>query len=294
MPRSRPRPIPGATTYGGSTISALAIQADGKVVAGGAFDSAVGTAQPGLLRFNTDGSVDPGFSAGVFATTVANTYPSVSTLAVQSDGKIIVGGLFETIGGVAASSVARLNTDGSVDTSFNAGGVGPDTYVTSVVVQPDGDIVVAGAFATFNGVPSAQVARLRGDGSVDPLFFPGAGTGNTGFINSLALAPDGSILLAGSFTTFDGQPRDGVARLVGGEVIAPRDHLRRDGQCAGGSGVHVRHHGGRSADELRGQRSAGRPVIVGGGCHRRGRRPARGPSPWRSAPPTRRALARPR
>src|SRR5690606_28191869 len=95
---------------------------------------------------------------------------SVRGLALQSDGKIIVGGRFTSYNGTARGRVARLNTDGSLDTTFAAVGVGADAQVEAVLVQPDGQILVAGNFNNYNGTARQKVVRLNTDGSVDPSF----------------------------------------------------------------------------------------------------------------------------
>ena len=217
-----PAADPGAVdSHLGTTLYALALQPDGKVIAGGSLNPVNGQPVADVLRFNSDGSVDTGFNAGVPTEAVAGRMPFVYSLALQPDGKVIVGGYFSAINGVPCNNLARLNVDGSMDTGFVAGGLGTDGLVRSIAVQTDGKIVLGGEFTKVNGIVLNGIARLNADGTTDPLFFPGTGTGGTGVINSLALAPDGSILVGGTFTTFDGQARDGVAELTGGELTAP-------------------------------------------------------------------------
>ena len=143
----------------------------------------------------------------------------VSRLALQPDGKLIVAGGFTSIGGIAANNLARLNADGNLDTTFNAGTGATD--IASIVVQTNGEILIGGGFTSVNGVALNGVARLEAGGNVDSLFFPGTGTGGTGTVSSLALAPDGSVFVSGNFSEFNGQARDGIVRLIGGDVIAP-------------------------------------------------------------------------
>ncbi len=214
---------PGDNPYLATTFYALAVQPDGRVLAGGETNSVNNQAQPGVIRFNADGSVDASFQAGAQTylgdTTGSGTY--TLALAVQADGKVIVGGSFDAISGVKVDNLARLNADGSLDAAFNATGPGTNDTVHSVTVQPDGKIIVGGEFTTIKGVALAGVARLDADGSVDPQFNPGTGTGGTGVVNSVALAADGSVVVGGTFTQFNGQPRDGVVRLFGGDIPAP-------------------------------------------------------------------------
>ncbi len=157
------------------------------------------------------GGVDPSFDPG------SSPDFSVFTIAVQPDGKIVIGGEF----GSPGNSVARLNTDGSVDKTFNPG-TGVNTYdylvglshVYALALQPDEKLVIAGVFATFNGVARNGIARLNPDGSLDLSFDPGTGPGVAiPNIYSVALQPDGKLLVVGSFNSFHGVSRNGVARL---------------------------------------------------------------------------------
>jgi uncharacterized delta-60 repeat protein len=135
----------------------------------------------------------------------SNNY--IYAIAVQPDGKILVGGDFTSFGcdpgcgpaSVARSKIARLNADGSVDVTFDPGADGP---VNAIVVQPDGKIIIAGAFANVGGggsgsTPRKYLARLNPDGTVDPGFNPGVNMNNS--VYAVALQPDGKILVGGGF-----------------------------------------------------------------------------------------------
>ncbi|WP_198973132.1 delta-60 repeat domain-containing protein, partial [Xylophilus sp. ASV27] len=86
------------------------------------------------------------------------------SLAVQPDGKVLVGGGFTQLGGQTRTYLARLNADGSLDTGFN-----PDANnaVYSLAVQPDGKVLVGGAFTQLGGQTRNRLARLNADGSLD-------------------------------------------------------------------------------------------------------------------------------
>src|SRR5207247_2555797 len=105
-------------------------------------------------RLNTDGSVDPSFDSG--------TGPNglVYSVALQPDGKLLIGGEFTGVNGTSRNHIARLNANGSLDTSFNLTGTGANDSVNSVVVQTDGKAVIGGAFASVNGAARGRVARL--------------------------------------------------------------------------------------------------------------------------------------
>lgn len=186
-----------ATTTGKSTGTALAIQSDGKiVVAGGGLTSNEQDLADTLFRLNTNGTLDTSFgSAGV-----DNLLPSGATafgfvaVAIQSDGKIV--GLAETLNGLM---VARVETNGSLDSSFGSGGftaaVGVAGFNTlfpgGLAIQPDGKLVVVAG----GGNPSIM-ARFDADGELDSTFGKG-GVANLEFPSPthVAVESNGKILV---------------------------------------------------------------------------------------------------
>jgi uncharacterized delta-60 repeat protein len=184
-------------------VFAVAIQTDGKIVVGGNFTSIGGggngnTSRSRIARLNIDGTLDASFDPG------ASPSP-VSALVVQPDEKILVGGYFNFLGGggfgnVPRSKIGRLNSDGTVDTSFNPGANG---QITAMLLQPDGKILIGGFFTMIGGggtgnTARSRIARLNPDGSVDTTF--NAGANNT--VRAFALQRDGRIVVVGDFTNF--------------------------------------------------------------------------------------------
>src|SRR5690606_4781715 len=88
---------------------------------------------------------------------------AVYSLALQPDGKVLVGGLFTELGGQTRNRLARLNPDGSLDADFNPGANGP---IDTVALQPDGKVLVGGQFTQLGGQPRNRLARLNPDGSL--------------------------------------------------------------------------------------------------------------------------------
>ena len=112
-----------------------------------------------------------------------------------------------TFNGVTAPCLARLNADGSLDASFNAGGSGVAVNgygngVESIVLLANGQILISGGFSSYNGVAEGGVARLNADGSLDATFQ--VGTGADYVVTTLGVQADGRILAAGGFNNFDG------------------------------------------------------------------------------------------
>jgi len=135
---------------------------------------------------------------------------TVYTTSVQSDGKIIIGGLFTFYNGTARNCIARLNTDGSLDATFNIG-TGANSCVNSTSVQADGKIIIGGYFTSYNGTSRNRIARLNADGNLDVTFNPG--TGANSCVNSTSVQADGKIIIGGVFTAFNGKFSNRIARL---------------------------------------------------------------------------------
>src|SRR6185295_2096936 len=134
-------------------------------------------------------------------------------LAVQPDGKIVMGGQFTTVSGVGRNFIARLNADGTLDNLFTPLLGGPDGPVRAVAVQPDGEILIAGEFLNYDGASRNGVARLLANGALDSSFVPGTGADAT--VLSVAVQADGNVLVGGDVANFNGVARSRIARLVG-------------------------------------------------------------------------------
>jgi uncharacterized delta-60 repeat protein len=200
----------GGTVGVSAAVLAVAVQSDGKIIIGGNFTTARGTTQNYIARLNTDGTLDTGFNTGG---TVGADNP-VYAVAVQSDGKIIIGGTFITARGTTQNRIARLNTDGTLDTGFNTGGtIGADGGVYAVAVQSDGKIIIGGFFTTARGTTQNRIARLNTDGTLDTGFNTGGTIGVSAFVSAIAIQSDGKIIIGGFFTTARGTTQNYIARL---------------------------------------------------------------------------------
>lgn len=184
-------------------VYAVAVQPDGRVLIGGAFRSVNGIPSTRIARLNADGSVHDEFRPGIGPDGL------VRAIAVQPDGGILIGGDFNSVAGAARVGIARLTQSGAVDATFDPGAGAPNVY--SIVIQPDGKVLIAGAFTSAAGSAVRYVARLNQDGSIDRTFNPGSGP--DGMVRSLAMLPDGRIVIGGDFTSFGGVKRPGVAVL---------------------------------------------------------------------------------
>lgn len=183
-------------------VETLVPQPDGKVLVGGLIHTAssgqifTGGLSSGVLRLHADGTVDTSFDIGAGAHELGNTTQPmrVQAMALQSDGKVLVGGEFTGFRGVNARRLARLETNGQLDAGFQTamGASGPDSTVFGLLVQADGRVVVSGQFSQIGGAARANLARLLPGGGVD-LGFDAA---QTSLCRQTLLQPDGRLLVA--------------------------------------------------------------------------------------------------
>lgn len=199
--------VPGTNSLGLSTgVEYFALQPDGKILAAGIIDL---PNFRGLIRLNSDGSLDPGFAS----VTVDQSGYSVS---VQSDSKILLNGLFTQVNGDTRLGIVRLNANGTPDPTFTAG-VSRFASVNGIVIQPDGKTIVAGVFLYARGVARRNIARFNTNGTLDTTFDPGTGPGySVGLANNIqniALQSDGKIIAVGNFGSYNGSPGAGIVRI---------------------------------------------------------------------------------
>ncbi len=190
------------------TVYAVAVQPDGKILIGGDFTFVNNTNRARIARLNANGSLDLGFNPG------SGAGAAVRAIALQPDGKVVIGGSFTNVNGSSRTYVARLLSTGAVDPAFHPG-AGGDAPVLALGLQPDGRILAAGDFHAFNGVNRNRLTRLMPDGTTDPSI--NFGTGANSFISALLIQANEQIVIGGGFTEFNGIPRPYVARLLGGE-----------------------------------------------------------------------------
>ncbi len=204
-----------------STVYALAVQSDGKLLIGGDFTAVNGIPANHVARLNANGSVDLTF-------TNATANDSVRAITIQLDGQILLGGLFTSVNGNPYfNHIARLNSaNGSTDTTFNPG-LGADAAVLSIAVQTDSRIVVGGLFTHCSGVTRNRITRLNPDGTVDPTI--NFGVGADSFVGAVVVqeatitgyptnVPNEKIIIGGGFTHYFGESHEHLARIYGGSI----------------------------------------------------------------------------
>lgn len=194
------------SSFPNGAVNAIAIQTDGKIVLGGAFTSVNGAARNRIARLNSDGSLDNTFLNGL-----AGASAAVRCVQIQPDGKILIGGDFTTVNGTARGSVARLNSNGALDTGF-ASSPGANGFVYALARQPDSSVVIGGTFSTYAAASLTRVARLYADGTRDTTF---TNFGINNIVRALAVQSDGGLLIGGTFTMIENTSRLSLGRLYG-------------------------------------------------------------------------------
>jgi len=239
-----------AGTGPNNTVFSMELDDAGSIYIGGLFNHVDGTARTHLVKLTAGGTVDAAFDpgnrvggtvfdialgwdrvlavgdAGVAALALDGsraegfTPPDIDgdvfAVALQPNGRIVIGGEFTRVNGVARNNVARLNRDGSLDESFDPG-VGPNASVHALAVDRDG-ILIGGLFVTVEGLSSRRLARLGFDGKLSRDFM--VGSGFNGPVQTIYRRVDGRYLVGGSFGNYDGTIQANVTLINGDGSIA--------------------------------------------------------------------------
>lgn len=180
-------------------------QPDGKILIGGIFDNYNGVSRNGIARINADGSLDTTFDPG---TGITGANDEIFCMLLEPDGKIVIGGIFTSFNGVPRGNIARLNADGSLDTTFNP--TGANGEVITISRQSTGKLIIGGLFTQYNGV-TRRLVRLNTDGSADTSFQ--IGTGPNAYVWTSSVLPDDKIYVGGGWATFNGVSANSIIRL---------------------------------------------------------------------------------
>ena len=216
------------------TVEAVLVQPDGKILIGGYFTTYNGTARRLLARLNADGTHDAAFVPPTFG---GGASWRVESLALQPDGKALIGGSFYFSGSPFKAALCRVTTLGALDSSFNGvtdgahvdGSTGTIRSVLDIKVEMSGSILIAGNFTAFNNTTRGGFARLTSTGALDAGIAP---TTN-GSCETILIQPDGRILVGGDFTTFNGVTVNHLVRLSDAGVV------ETDFSAGGGSNASI-------------------------------------------------------
>ncbi len=177
--------------YGANgSVRTLALQPDGSILIGGTFTYVNGVPCNRIARLTANGAVDDGFDTG------SGFNHDVLALAIQGDGRILVGGDFGSCNGESGNRIARLNPDGSRDQSFHLE-EGVLDAIQTIVPMANGTVVIGGSFSSIDGQSRNSIARLLADGSLDEGFTPEGSYG--GSVNTVVSLPNGQLVVGGIF-----------------------------------------------------------------------------------------------
>jgi len=189
-------------------VNATQHQSDGKLIVAGEIDY-FGVSRIGnLVRLLPNGNRDDTFITG------AGTNGRIDALAIQQDGKILIGGGFNSYNGSFTRNLARLHADGRLDGSFMdfpTSIITVNSEVRSIAIQPDGKILIGGNFTSIQGQPRQRIARLLPNGVLDESFNVPDGCNNS--VRSIMLQSDGKIIIGGDFNIVGNTPKNKIARL---------------------------------------------------------------------------------
>ena len=184
---------PGSGATDG-TIKAAAVEPGGLVIIAGNFTTNSPVSRKFIARVYPDGSLDPTFDAGFIGGI------EIRSIVLQPDGKVVIGGLFSSVNGYSRNGIARLGTNGLVDTGF----VSPAFIASVIGLAPDNRILASGGLGDY------PVVLLNSDGSLYSAFSPKIGS-----VNAFTVQPDGKVLVGGDFLTVNGTNISRIARLNG-------------------------------------------------------------------------------
>ncbi len=191
---------PNATRYIDHTVTAFAVRTnDGAIGIIGSFTNVAGQVQPSVALLDADGVFQTSFRPVITNSPTQVNPARLFSLAFQADGKLLVGGYFGLVNGLGRTNLVRLNTNGTVDTSFNVLPVTFNAGVAGLAVQADGRICLAGDFTSVSGSAGTTsqsrngFARVQADGTLDPVNPAAFITGG-----ALAVQPGGNVLIGGS------------------------------------------------------------------------------------------------
>lgn len=171
----------------------------------GAFQSYKSPVYTRILRTDLSGNVDTTFNMG------AGANNNVLTMVTQSDGKILIGGLFTAYSGSTNQSMVRINTNGTKDTTFNIGSNGFNGNVYDIKVRPNGKIIAVGTFTSYSGSTRNRIVQINEDGTIDSTLNVGTGLGGVAY--AVGIQSDGKLIVGGEFTTYRGSTSNRLVRI---------------------------------------------------------------------------------
>ena len=172
---------------------------------GGDFNTYATNTNPYFRVLNSSGSQASNFNQG------SGLNGTVYTYSIQSDDKLVLGGIFLNYSGSSQPYITRINTNGTRDTTFNIG-TGFNSGVVTLGIDSLGRIIAGGSLSSYSGSTQNRITRINSNGTRDTTFNIGTGFGNNS-VTSLAIQTDGKIIAGGSFTSYSGSSTNRIIRL---------------------------------------------------------------------------------
>lgn len=202
-------------------VSSIVVLADGKIIIGGDFSrwhndlNTVINTPKCILRLNSDGTLDPSFTAYLSFSNDYDDDNSITDIKITPDGKLVCVGSINSYNGVAVNNIVRIDTDGNRDTTFHNICKGFNDKIIKILKQPNGKILVGGLFSMYNGSTRDGLVRLNEDGSIDESFEAKCSQfiAHYNKITDMALQADGKILITSQGRFYDGGSGGSLVRL---------------------------------------------------------------------------------
>jgi uncharacterized delta-60 repeat protein len=198
----------------GTGLRDFEVQNDGKIIISGEQSISVSPYINLIFRrYNTNNTIDNTFNVGG-----SNADSNIADIEIQSDNKIMICGFFNSFNGQNRACLARLNSNGTLDTTFNSYNF-TSYSIFKVKILNDGKYIITGSFNFYDGQSSNKIAKLNNDGTIDTSFT--IGTAANDFIWATEIQNDGKIIIGGDFTIFNTISKNRIARL--GNTILSTD-----------------------------------------------------------------------
>jgi uncharacterized delta-60 repeat protein len=175
----------------------IKLQSDGKILVFGGFSNYNGIPIRDIARLNPDGTLDLSFNPG---TGFGGNYAELHGVEIQNDGKIVMTGTFQTYNGLSRNYLCRINSDGSIDNSFNIG-TGLNNAGICLKLLPDGKLLVGGSFTSYNGTAATRIVCLNSDGTLSNSFTSGNGFNDE--VWKIEIIENNKLVICGKFTQYD-------------------------------------------------------------------------------------------
>jgi uncharacterized delta-60 repeat protein len=192
-------------TFSKTGVWSIVITSDNKILVGG---------NMGVFKYNEDGTPDDAFNANSSNLFVSSTSVDkrIRGVVIQSTGRIVIGGIFTLNSLGYVTNMARLNSDGTLDNTFNNIFNGEILHIS---MQND-DKVIAGGYFTS---PKSKICRIGVNGAIDNSFVVGSACTSLESVFATEIQPDGNALIGGNFTTYNGNSANKICRLLGDNYL---------------------------------------------------------------------------